>query len=163
MVWEYGAAISAIVVNDNTVTLTLMPGAKSGAAVSASVEPVTPEFAVRNEVKTIGAKENGELRLTREPGANIVVVTGTMAAGAQPRKLILAIQEPAQHAATLLARLLALRGVKLRGKIRAKHDPDAAQTAAQTVLADHLSLPLSDTIKLVNKISQNLHTEVLLR
>ena len=163
MVWEYGAAISAIVVNDNTVTLTLTPGAKSGAAVSASVEPVTPEFVIRNEVKTVGAKEKGELRLTREPGADTVVVTGTMAAGAQPRKLVLAIQEPAQHAATLLAKLLALRGVKFRGKIRTKHDPDAAETAPQTVLAEHLSLPLGDTVKLVNKISQNLHTEILLR
>ena len=26
MVWEYGAAISALVVNDNTATLTLTPG-----------------------------------------------------------------------------------------------------------------------------------------
>ena len=29
MVWEYGAAISAIVVNDNTVTLTSRPREKS--------------------------------------------------------------------------------------------------------------------------------------
>ena len=31
------------------------------------------------------------------------------------------------------------------------------------MLAEHLSLRLGDTVKLVNKISQNLHTEVLLR
>lgn len=31
------------------------------------------------------------------------------------------------------------------------------------ILAEHLSIPLSDSLKLVNKISQNLHTEVLLR
>ena len=30
MVWEYGAAISAIVLDDNTVTLTLTPGEKVG-------------------------------------------------------------------------------------------------------------------------------------
>jgi serine-type D-Ala-D-Ala carboxypeptidase/endopeptidase (penicillin-binding protein 4) len=163
MVWEYGAAISAIVVNDNTVTLTLTPEEKVGSTVLASVEPATPEFVVRNEVKTIGAKEKGELRLTREPGAASVVVSGTMAAGGQPRKLLLAIQEPAQHAATLLAKQLALRGVKLRGQIRAKHEPDTAGSVSRSVLAEHLSLPLGDTVKLVNKISQNLHTEILLR
>jgi D-alanyl-D-alanine carboxypeptidase/D-alanyl-D-alanine-endopeptidase (penicillin-binding protein 4) len=32
-----------------------------------------------------------------------------------------------------------------------------------TVLAEHISIPLGDSVKLVNKISQNLHTESLLR
>ena len=35
MVWEYGAAISAIVVDDNTVALTLSPGDKMGDPVQA--------------------------------------------------------------------------------------------------------------------------------
>ena len=39
MVWEYGAAISAIVVDDNTVTLTLTPSEKAGGTVAAVVEP----------------------------------------------------------------------------------------------------------------------------
>jgi D-alanyl-D-alanine carboxypeptidase/D-alanyl-D-alanine-endopeptidase (penicillin-binding protein 4) len=162
MVWEYGAAISAIVVNDNTVTLTLIPGDKVGEVVLASVEPATPEIVVRNEVITIGAKEKGELRLTREPSANTVVVSGTMAAASAPRKLVLAVEEPAQQAATILARLLASLGVILHGKVRANHEPDPAE-ASRIVLAERLSLQLGDTVKLVNKISQNLHTEVLLR
>ncbi len=162
MVWEYGAAISAIVVDDNTVTLTLTPGEKASDAVMASLEPATPDFDVKNEVQTIGAKEKGELRLTREPGGNVVVVSGTMTAGSQPRKLILAIQEPAQHAASILARQLTERGVKFNGKIRANHEPDPTESS-RNVLAEHHSLPLGDTVKLVNKISQNLHTEILLR
>jgi serine-type D-Ala-D-Ala carboxypeptidase/endopeptidase (penicillin-binding protein 4) len=162
MVWEYGAAVSAIVVDDNTVTLTLTPGRKHGEVVAKTVEPATSEFVVKNEVTTIGPKEKGELRLTREPGATTIVVSGTIPAGSQPRKLVLAIQEPAQHAATLLARLLAERGVKFHGRIRSIHEPDPEE-GRRTVLAEHLSLPLGDTVKLVNKISQNLHTEVLLR
>jgi D-alanyl-D-alanine carboxypeptidase/D-alanyl-D-alanine-endopeptidase (penicillin-binding protein 4) len=31
------------------------------------------------------------------------------------------------------------------------------------VLAEHVSVPLADSVKLINKISQNLHTEMLLR
>src|SRR5437879_13582864 len=38
MVWEYGAAISAIVVDDNTVTMTLTPGGQSGSPVERSEE-----------------------------------------------------------------------------------------------------------------------------
>jgi serine-type D-Ala-D-Ala carboxypeptidase/endopeptidase (penicillin-binding protein 4) len=162
MVWEYGAAISAIVVDDNSVTLTLTPGEKPGDVAQTTMEPAEQEFTVRNDVLTIGAKEKGDLRLTREPGANVVVLTGTVPAKSSPRKLVLAIQEPAQHAADLLAKLLTERGVKLDGKTRSQHDPDPDE-ASRTVLAVHVSIRLGDSVKLVNKISQNLHTEVLLR
>jgi serine-type D-Ala-D-Ala carboxypeptidase/endopeptidase (penicillin-binding protein 4) len=162
MVWEYGAAISALVVDDNTATLVLTPGEKAGDNVLAEVLPPTQEFAVKNQVVTVGPKEKGDLRLTREPGSSTVIVSGTMPAKSEPRKLVLAIQEPAEHAAALLARLLKDRGVKCNGNIRAQHDPDPAE-ASRTVLAEHLSIKLGDSIKLVNKISQNLHTEVLLR
>lgn len=162
MVWEYGAAISAIVVDDNTVTLTLTPGEHSGDPVSALLDPTTPDFTVENRVVTSAAKEKPDLRLTREPGAQTVLVSGILPANSAPRKLALAIEEPAQHAATLLAQLLSNRGVKFTGKVRALHHPDPT-AASRAVLAEHLSLPLGDTVKLVNKISQNLHTEVLLR
>ena len=162
MVWEYGAAISAIVVDDNTVTLTLTPGEKAGDPVEAELQPRTTDFVVRNEVLTAGPKEKGDLRLTREPGASTVVVSGLLPAKSLPRKLTLAIQEPAEHAAALLAWLLRERGVKIDGQTRAQHDADAAE-ASRTVLVEHLSIPLGDAVKLVNKISQNLHSEVLLR
>ena len=162
MVWEYGAAISAIVVDDNTVTLTLTAGEKAGEPAQWTLEPATSEFVVKSDVVTIGAKEKGELRLEREPGAAVVTLSGTIAAMSAPRKLVLAIQEPAQHAAEMLAQSLAQRGVKFAGKVRTRHEPDPGEST-RTVLAEHLSVRLGDSVKLVNKISQNLHTEVLLR
>jgi serine-type D-Ala-D-Ala carboxypeptidase/endopeptidase (penicillin-binding protein 4) len=162
MVWDYGAAISAIVVDDNTVTLVLTPGEKAGDPVASEMEPTEQEFGVKNSVVTAGAKEKPDLRLVREPGSNTVVVSGTLPARGAPRKLVLAIQEPAEHAATLLQHLLIERGVKVEGKVRVQHDPDPAE-ATRTVLAEHLSIRLGDSVKLVNKISQNLHAEVLLR
>lgn len=162
MVWEYGAALSAIVVDDNTVAVTLIPGEKTGDPVQASVAPLTPDFALQNDVITSASEVKSDLTLTREPGASLVVVRGTLPAKSAPRKLVLAIEEPAQHAASLLAALLAERGVKLNGKVRAVHVPEADVTP-RTVLAEHVSVPLGDSVKLVNKISQNLHTEMLLR
>ncbi len=162
MVWEYGAAISAIVVDDNTVALTLSPGDKMGDPVLATVEPLTPDFALQNDVSTSAADVKSDLTLTREPGASLVVVRGTLPAKSAPRKLVLAIEEPAQHAASLLAVLLAERGVKIDGKVRAVHFPDTDPTP-RLVLAEHVSVPLGDSVKLVNKISQNLHAEMLLR
>ena len=161
MVWEYGAAVSAIILNDNAVTLTLTPGEKADDPVQATT-PSTPDFSVQNDVKTSVAGAKPDLTLTREPGANLVILKGTLPAKSTPRKLVLAIEEPAQHAAVLLKRLLEDRAVKVDGVARSQHDPAGSPESA-TVLAEHVSVPLGDSVKLVNKISQNLHTEALLR
>jgi len=162
MVWEYGAAISSMVVGDNTVALTLTPGDQPGSPVQASESPATPDFLVENDVVTSAPDVKSDLTLTREPGASLVVVKGTMPAKSSPRKLVLAVEEPAQHAAAVLKRLLEERGVRVDGIARARHE--AAKTQGDpTVLAEHVSVPLADAVKLINKISQNLHTEMLLR
>ena len=163
MVWEYGSAVSAIVVEDNTVTLTLTAADSAGAPVQAIVAPATPDFIVQNDVVTSAAEAKSDLTLTREPNSKIVVIRGTMPAHSAPRKLVLAIHDPAEHAAALLARLLAERGVKVGGIARSMHIAEAAGVASRAVLAEHVSVTLGDSVKLVNKISQNLHTEMLLR
>ena len=162
MVWEYGAAISAIVVDDNTVTLLLTPGDQAGEPVQAVVAPGTPDFMVKNEVVTSAAEAKADLTLTREPGSHLVVVKGSLPAKSTPRKLVLAIEEPAQHAVATLKRLLEEQGVKVDGVARARHDPTGL-AGDPMVLAEHISVPLGNEVKLINKISQNLHTEMLLR
>jgi D-alanyl-D-alanine carboxypeptidase/D-alanyl-D-alanine-endopeptidase (penicillin-binding protein 4) len=163
MVWEYGASISALVVSDNTAIVTLTPGPTAGEAVQVVVAPRTQDFAVDNQVLTSAANVKPDLTLTREPGAHLVVVRGTLPAKSTPRKLVLAIEEPALHAATLLKALLEQRGVQVDGGLRARHEAITAEGVTPTVLAEHVSIPLSDSVKLVNKISQNLHSEALLR
>jgi D-alanyl-D-alanine carboxypeptidase/D-alanyl-D-alanine-endopeptidase (penicillin-binding protein 4) len=162
MVWEYGAAISAIVVDDNTISLSLTPGEQPGASVQASLNPATPDFLVENDLVTSASDVKSDLTLNREPGSNLVVLKGTLPAKSAPRKLVLAIEEPAQHAAALLKRLLEDRGIKIAGVARARHVPEPV-AGDPLVLAEHVSVPLGDSVKLINKISQNLHTEMLLR
>jgi D-alanyl-D-alanine carboxypeptidase/D-alanyl-D-alanine-endopeptidase (penicillin-binding protein 4) len=62
----------------------------------------------------------------------------------------------------VLKRLLEERGVKISGVARARHETTKTQEDP-SVLAEHVSVPLGDATKLINKISQNLHTEMLLR
>src|SRR5260370_21140190 len=162
MVWEYGAAISAIVVDDNTVALTLTPGERAGSPVQAALAPTTPDFSVENEVTTSAADAKSDLTLTRQPGSNLVVVEGSLRARRAPRKLLLAIEGQAQHAGTTIKCLLERRGIKCAGGERARHDqPELG--GDPLVLSEHVSVPLGDAVKLINKISQNLHAEMLLR
>ena len=121
MVWEYGAAISALVVNDNTVAITLTPG-QVGEPVQYSVSPNTPDFVVDNRVTTSPVTLKADLTLKREPGSHLVTLTGTLPEKSAPRKLTLGVEEPALHAATMLKSLLEDRGVKVSGNVRARHD-----------------------------------------
>ncbi len=165
MVWEYGAAISALVVNDNTAAVTLTAGQFAGEPVSMTIAPATRDFMVANEVLTTAASVKADLTLTREPGSHLVMVKGTLPEKSAPRKLLLAIEEPALHAAELLKSLLEERGVRIVGVARAQHErvTTGLDELPREVFAEHVSIPLRDSVKLVNKISQNLHTEVLLR
>src|SRR6202790_4966462 len=61
MVWEYGAAISALVVNDNTATVTLTPAQLAGADVQVVVAPHTQDFVVDNQVTTSAANVKADL------------------------------------------------------------------------------------------------------
>src|SRR5215472_5037135 len=144
MVWEYGAAISSIVVDDNTATLTLTPGDQAGSPVQATESPATPDFLVENNVLTSAPDVKSDLTLTREPGSNLVVVKGTMPAKRAPRKLVLAIQEPAQHAAAVLKQLLEARGIRVNGIARARHETAKTQEDPM-VLAEHVSVRLGES------------------
>src|SRR5229473_372771 len=134
MVWEYGSAVSAIVVDDNTVTLTLTTADSAGAPVQAIVAPATPDFVVQNNVVTSAAETKSDLTVTREPNSKIVVIRGSMPAHSAPRKLVLAIHDPAEHAAALLTRLLKERGEMVVGAARAMHIADAAAAARNTAV-----------------------------
>jgi len=164
VVWGYGAAISALAVNDNTATLTLVPGKRAGDAVDISVVPRTSDFTVLNHVLTGAPRTPTKLALTRHPGAHSVVVSGSLRASSGPTTLVVGIEEPAIFAATMLKTILEQRGIAVRGVARAQHD-GLANPAAKSLraLAEHLSHPLRDSVKVINKLSQNLQSELLLR
>jgi D-alanyl-D-alanine carboxypeptidase/D-alanyl-D-alanine-endopeptidase (penicillin-binding protein 4) len=75
------------------------------------------------------------------------------------------VGDPAQFAAQALKDALAKRGITVDGPARALHrtanDPLGIAPTGE-VLARHLSLPLIEDIRLTNKISQNLHADLLL-
>jgi serine-type D-Ala-D-Ala carboxypeptidase/endopeptidase (penicillin-binding protein 4) len=79
----------------------------------------------------------------------------------------LAISDPALFAAALLRDALIRRGVNVNGRAVAHHRyPDEVAVpvpAAGTELARRVSPPLIQLLQVVDKVSQNLHAEVMLR
>jgi len=191
MLWRYGAPVSALAINDNVITVELRAGLRVGDPAWVGVEPWAEFYEIRGTVVTGAAGSRRELRAHREPGSRVIELNGTLPIGQAPEKLNFAVEEPAEHAAALLKKLLEARGVRVYGNARALHRslpapgtaveiagvPGGGVTASlpatpaeqgtvepgPTVLAQHFSLPLIDSITLINKVSQNLHTEMLLR
>ena len=164
ILWSYGAAVSAIAVNDNTFSLELRPGANAGEPAQYEAGLAADFYEVENLVHTGARGSEEKLAVARDPGSRVLHLSGTMPLDAQPRRLTIAIEEPAEFAAALLKRLLAARGVKIDGQARARHagDPAVAGDPPQTILAEHTSVALSDEVRLTNKNSENLHAELLL-
>ena len=164
ILWSYGAAVSAITVEDNTFTLDLRPGAHEGDPARYDAGLAGDFYTVENSVSTAGRGSEEKLAVARDPGSRLIRVSGTMPLDASTRRLTIAIEEPAEYAANLLARLLETHGVKIDGHPRARHSAEPAVDAAlpQTVLAEHTSVPLLDEVRLTNKNSENLHAELLL-
>jgi D-alanyl-D-alanine carboxypeptidase/D-alanyl-D-alanine-endopeptidase (penicillin-binding protein 4) len=78
----------------------------------------------------------------------------------------LAVPKPAKPTATQLKVLLEARGVRISGGSRARHSGEVAavaHTGAPLVLAERASEALIEDMRLTNKLSQNLHAEMMLR
>jgi len=164
ILWSYGAAVSAIAVNDNTFSLELRPAVNEGEPARYAAGLAADFYTVENLIRTGARGSEEKLAVARDPGSRVIHLSGTMPLDAQTRRLTIAIEDPAEYAASLLARLLEARGVKIDGGARARHAGGSPVDAAapQTVLAEHTSVPLSEDIRLTNKNSENLHAELLL-
>ena len=174
ILWSFGAAVSAIVVNDNTFTLDVRPGEGEGTLVSYTIQPATDFYTIENLARTGVYGSPEKLSLSREPGSHAILLGGTIPVGGSPRRLTIAVEEPAEYAARVLVRLLEERGVHVLGAARAHHllsandwatsTPSSStnDTPSLTVIAEHLSPPISEDVRLTNKISENLHAEILL-
>src|SRR5580700_4934609 len=165
-VWSYGAAVSALAINDNYVSVILRPGATPGAPLVYSAAPWPGIYEFRNDALTSAAGTEPKLRLERDPDSQIFRLTGTLPLDAPARELQLAVTQPAENAAAVLMQLLQARGVRVEGHSRARHGDRNAQPQTAPpmhVLAEHSSPALLQDVRLTNKLSMNLHAELLLR
>jgi serine-type D-Ala-D-Ala carboxypeptidase/endopeptidase (penicillin-binding protein 4) len=163
--YGFGAPVSAIAVNDNTFFVEARPGEHAQEPTSISEEPWAADYDFLNHIVTAAPHAEVKIHVTWEPGSHQIDLQGEIPAGAEPVRLTLALPEPAEYAAQLLKRLLEQHGVQVQGQARARHSGDLAASPAgtPTILAEHISVPLADVIRAVNKTSENLHAEMLLR
>lgn len=156
--WEYGAPVSALAIHDNFFSVHLAPGTPPRIKVS----PPLPYFTFDLRAKQVCCGPN-KITLRREPGSRHVEAGGTFS---RADLLEIAVEDPAHYAAFALREALLARGVRVDGEPVARHrfpgQPADSGTTGREV-ARRESPPMIEMLKTINKVSQNLQAEVMLR
>ncbi len=170
--WGYGAPVTALAFNDNLLTLRIKPGQKPGDEAPALLEPVADYYLLRNYIRTGEKGTEQHYSLERRPGTMELDLWGQVPLDGSENIETVAIYNPPELVGELLRAALRARGIVADCPVEVRHSmrweaassPNpAAPQPARVVLADHASPPLREAIKVVNKESENLHAEMLLR
>ena len=159
LAWGYGAEVSALTFNDNVVHVTLTPGERPGDPAVAEVVPRTSFVEVVSAVVTGAAGTEEDVVLDRPLGSNRAHLSGVLPRGGVWDEEV-AVEDPARFAVTVFAEVLQAKGIAVMRGVATSSDPLPADAR---VLAAHDGVPLARRIEEVNKESQNLHAELLLR
>ena len=178
--WSYGAAVSALTVNDNVVYLNIPPTSQAS-----EWNPDTPYYSLEGSLTPLPGAQPANPGIDRQPGSKIVRIYGTT--NQNGLHVALALEDPAEYAAVALRQMLLGKGIDIKGTAQANHrfsvdTQDFHGEVAQPlvlhpltistiqppatglrVLATHVSPAFEQDIAVTNKISQNLHAELFLR
>jgi len=184
LVWPDGAPVSALTINDNVIFVNILPGGHAGDRAFVSITPFAEYYTIDNRLITTPPGTSRRIYINRDPGSTTLTLWGTMPLDDSGVNEGLAIEDPAEFAAKLFKHLLEVRGIAVYGKQRTHHTELASLSTFTTVvvassrggddhpftapvgplvLAQYQSDPLSEDIQVINKVSQNLHAEILLR
>jgi D-alanyl-D-alanine carboxypeptidase/D-alanyl-D-alanine-endopeptidase (penicillin-binding protein 4) len=185
--WDDGAPASALTVNDNVVYLNVTPGVAQAPAVVAW-NPDVPYYTLDNALTLAPAGQAAHSGIDRALGSKTVRLFGAVTANGMHDAL--AIEDPAEFAATALRQMLLARGVTVTGTAKANHrmsvdtegygeevhqpvvlqpftlatiTAQPADAAGWHTLGTHVSPPVAEDETVTLKISQNLHAEIYLR
>ena len=186
LVWADGAPVSALTINDNVVFVNILPADRPGEKAFVSIKPFADYYRIDNRVITTPAGTGRKFFVNREPGSTVITLWGNMPLDDQGANEALAIEDPAEFAAVLFRQLLEKRGIAVYGHQRTRHTELATlstftataiapshggsdglsrpfKSDQPLTLASYESKPLLEDLRVINKVSQNLHAEILLR
>jgi len=162
-----GVVISPIVVNDNLVDLTIGAGPQAGSPTTVQITPATPyvKFVNKSTTGPAGARPSitWSSDVTDPDGAHTVTISGTFPADKAPILFTYAVAEPSRFAEVVFADALRAQGITVNLATAAAQKEYRGTPTAYTpenIVAEHVSPPLSEEVKVTLKVSQNLHASM---
>ncbi len=162
--YYYSAQVSALSLNGNCVEFTVTATQPGQPAVVSWAPDSTTYIAVSNHSVTIPGDQRGLERYYRARASNHIEVSSHVPEGAQQSEC-LTVENPTLYFVHVLREKLARRGITVTG-----HPIDIDDLVEPPVVSDqdrilarHVSPALSEIVAAVNKPSDNLFAELLLR
>jgi PBP4 family serine-type D-alanyl-D-alanine carboxypeptidase len=159
-----GVVISPIMVNDNLVDVMIGAGAQAGSPTTVQVTPATPyvKFVNKSVTGAAGAEPHisWSADVTDPDGAHSVTISGAFPADKPPILFSYAVPEPSRFAEVAFADALRAQGISVNlATAAAQHEYAGAPSAytAENLVAEHVSPPFREEVKVTLKVSQNLH------
>ena len=156
--FDYSAQISALNLNENVVTIQVSASGTAGGAVRARVEPNLGYVTLNNQARTARNGIDPPFQYEREPGTNRVRLTGSLPKNAK-RELTVTVENPAKFTAAYF--LFALKQAGVSCAASGEYVQPKKSNLRQ--IAEHVSAPLSELLPKMNKPSDNLMAECLLK
>ena len=159
-----GVVVSPVVVNDNIIDVIVSPGATDKSPVQLKIAPQTGYITIINEATTgkAGSKasvEYGDDKLNAD-GSRTVSLTGNFPSDGKPVMASFVVPEPSRFAATVLREALKDQGISAALAAPAEQldfKALAKNYTPENVVAEHVSPPLKEEVKITLKVSQNVH------
>ncbi len=157
----YAAPSSAVSFNDNCVEITV--SAVDGVALL-TVQPNTKYISIINNVNVVPGDSGVGLDIYRERGTNVISVFGAIKNNTTSDKLFATVNNPTQFSMVVLKEVFEKKGIVIRG-FPVDIDDLAYNIDFSNVekLFSHLSPPLKEIIKVINKNSHNFYAEQLIK
>ncbi len=160
----FGAEVSPLSLNDNCVDIRVHPG-RPGEKARVEVSPSSPFVSVHGAPDTVAGRK-ARVRIHRAPDSNRITVSGSIGSRVANWYDHVAVVDPSLFFAHTLKKTFEAEGVVVAGKARRISSEElaakAAARVAPVVLLEHRSKLLLD-LPVINKRSQNLHAEILLK
>jgi D-alanyl-D-alanine carboxypeptidase/D-alanyl-D-alanine-endopeptidase (penicillin-binding protein 4) len=159
----FAAPSSGICFAENSVSVSVSPNIRAGSRPFVAIIPET-DYIEKTNYATTTREEQEPIEITRLPGTSTVVIRGTITPGSSATLEQISVEEPPIYAATSLRTVLEQNGITITGgtlgidELREKVAYQKTRT-----LASFVSPPLSEIVKVMNKRSNNLYAEQLLR
>jgi D-alanyl-D-alanine carboxypeptidase/D-alanyl-D-alanine-endopeptidase (penicillin-binding protein 4) len=155
--------VTPIVVNDNVVDVLVTPGAKAGDPARVRIVPETDFVTMDARVETTG--EGPTSVEVHALGHRRFAIRGRLPSGHKPVLRTYEVEEPAAFARSLFIQTLRNRGVHVGASPLGDNSlaalPSRAEVAALPTVAEYISPPLREYLKVILKVSQNLHASTL--
>jgi D-alanyl-D-alanine carboxypeptidase/D-alanyl-D-alanine-endopeptidase (penicillin-binding protein 4) len=159
----YGAPINALSINNNVFTIEARP-TKRKQRVSVTVHPRASCYNIRNLAVTGSARAKKSINARLIRASKTIVISGVLPASRVHTQHIV-LEAPSEVAASMLKGELLKLGILSEGKtgVFVCGDVSKDERLGWILLAEHQSPPLIRALEIINKRSQNLHAEMLLR